>query len=124
MKELRTMADKVDKITVFSFTGSIITGLLASLCCIGPLVFIFLGLSGAAFFAKFEEYRWIFGTLAFGFLAIGFFFTYRGGEDCTPESSCAVNPGRRKINKFLLWITAILVIAFIFSPNILGFFVS
>ena len=118
------MADKVDKITVFSFTGSIIAGLLASICCIGPLMFVFLGLSGAAFFAKFEEYRWIFGTLAFGFLAIGFFFTYRGGEDCTRGTSCTINPGRRKLNKVLLWVSAVLVVGFILSPNIIGFFLG
>ena len=118
------MADKTKKITLFASLGSITSGLVASLCCIGPLVFVVLGLSGTAFFTKFEQYRWIFGTVALGFLALGFFFAYRGGEECAPGSSCAVNPERRKINRIILWIAAILVVAFIFSPNIIGFFVT
>ena len=116
--------DRSDKITIFSSAGSIVAGILASICCIGPLVFVVLGLSGAAFFVEFEQYRLIFGIFAIGFLSLGFFFTYRGGKDCTAGTSCAVNQSRRKPNKILLWISAILVIVFIFSPNILGFFVS
>ncbi|MGB7291719.1 MAG: mercuric transporter MerT family protein [Thermodesulfobacteriota bacterium] len=118
------MIDKNEKVTIFASLGSVISGLIASLCCIGPLVFVVLGLSGAAFFTKLEQYRWIFGTIAFGFLAFGFFFAYRTGEECSPGTICAVNPGRRKLNKILLWIATILVIAFIFSRNIIGFFMS
>ncbi len=118
------MDDKTDKVTYFASIGSILSGLLASLCCIGPLIFVILGLSGAAFFAKLEQYRWIFGTVAIGFLALGFFFIYRNGEECSPGSSCAVNPGRKKLNKIILWIVTILVVFFIFSPNIIGIFVT
>jgi mercuric ion transport protein len=103
--------------------GSLLAGFIASLCCIGPLIFVFLGLSGAAFFAKIEQFRWIFGIIAFGFLALGFYFTYKAGGRCEPGTSCAVNP-RRKLNKFILWAATILVTAFIFLPNIIGFFVS
>ncbi len=118
------MDDKTDKVTYFASIGSILSGLLASLCCIGPLIFVILGLSGAAFFAKLEQYRWIFGTVAIGFLALGFFFTYRNGEECSPGSSCAVNPKRKTLNRIVLWIAAILVVLFIFSPNIIGIFVT
>jgi mercuric ion transport protein len=118
------VADKTDKITLFTSIGSVVSGLFASLCCIGPLVFVVLGLSGAAFFAKLEQYRFLFGTIALGFLALGFFFAYRGGEECSPGTSCAINPKRRKLTRIILWIAAILVVAFIFSPNIIGFFVT
>ncbi len=118
------MADKTEKITLFASLGSITSGLVASLCCIGPLVFVVLGLSGTAFFTKFEQYRWIFGTVALGFLALGFFVAYRGEKECAPGTSCAINPKRRKLNKIVLWIAAILVVVFIFSPNIIGFFVT
>jgi mercuric ion transport protein len=116
------MEDKNENFTILASLGSVISGLIASLCCIGPLVFVVLGLSGAAFFAKLEQYRLIFGAVAFGFLGLGFFFAYREGDQCSPGTSCAVNPGRKKLNKIILWIATILVIAFIFSPNIIGFF--
>ncbi|PYQ47791.1 MAG: hypothetical protein DMF78_22810 [Acidobacteria bacterium] len=37
--------------------GSVIGGILASVCCIGPLVFALLGISGAAFAQRFEPLR-------------------------------------------------------------------
>lgn len=112
------------KSILISSLGSVFAGLLASVCCIGPLVFVLLGLSGAAVFAKFEEYRWVFGTLAVGFLVFAFILVYRGGRDCAPGANCAVNPGRRRLNTILLLVSAVLVAAFIFSPNIIGFFLS
>lgn len=118
------MVDKTEQITVLSTIGSIIAGLAASLCCIGPLAFVILGLSGAAFFVKLEQYRWLFGGVAIGFLALGFFFAYRDIGECAPGSSCEANPKRRKLNRIVLWIAAVLVAAFIFSPNIIGLFVS
>jgi hypothetical protein len=71
-----------------------------------------------------EQYRWLFGTVAFGFLVLGFLVVYRSREECAPGTSCSVNPGRRRLNKILLWIATILVAAFIFSPNIIGFFIN
>ena len=118
------MSDKIEKITFLSSISSVIAGFIASLCCIGPLVFVILGLGGAAFFTKLEQYRWIFGGIALGFLALGFFFVYREKEQCAPGSSCETNPAIRKLNKIVLWIASILVIGFIFSPNIIGLFIT
>ncbi len=118
------MADKTEKITLVASIGSIISGLVASLCCIGPLVFVILGLSGAAFFTTFEQYRWIFGTAALGFLAVGFFVAHRGVKECAPGTSCAINPGKGKLNKLILWIAAVLVVSLIFSPSVVGFFLT
>jgi mercuric ion transport protein len=118
------MADKSQRITFIASIGSVISGVVASLCCIGPLVFVILGLSGAAAFAQLEQYRWLFGGLALGFLAIGFFFAYRENDECAPGTSCAANPGRRKLNKAVLWIATVLVIIAMFLPNIIGLFVS
>jgi len=109
---------------LFTSIGSVIAGIVASLCCIGPLIFVIFGLSGAAFFAKLEQYRWIFGSIALGFLALGFFFAYRGRQECEPGTSCAVNPKRRRLSKIILWTATILVVGFVFSPNIIGLFVN
>jgi mercuric ion transport protein len=118
------VADKTEKITLFASIGSVISGFLASLCCIGPLVFVVLGLSGVAFFAKLEQYRLPFGAVAVGLLALGFFFTYRRNGECAPGSSCTVNPGRKRLNKIMLWIATVLVVGFLLSPYILGFILA
>ncbi len=118
------MAERNDKITLFASIGSVMSGLAASLCCIGPLVFVVLGLGGAAFFTKIEQYRLIFVAVSIGFLSLGFFFAYRGGEKCSPDTSCAISPKRRKLSRIILWIAAVLVFAFIISPNIIGLFTN
>ena len=37
--------------------GSVVSGILASACCLGPLVLSLLGVSGAAFAQRFEPFR-------------------------------------------------------------------
>ena len=37
--------------------GSVLTSVLASACCIGPVVFVLLGFSGAAAALRFEPFR-------------------------------------------------------------------
>ncbi len=86
------MFDNTNRKALLTSIGSVIAGFIASLCCIGPLIFVILGLSGAAFFAKLEQYRWIFKSTA-----LGFFFTYKGGDkgvlsECSKKDSfCNTN---------------------------------
>jgi mercuric ion transport protein len=40
-----------------TLVGSVVGGVLASVCCIGPLVFALLGVSGAALAHRFEPFR-------------------------------------------------------------------
>lgn len=118
------MAEKTEKVTLFASIGSVISSFVASLCCIGSLLFVFLGIGGFAFFAKFKQYDWLFGILALGLLGLGFFFTYRGREECASDPSCAVNYGKRKFKKIILWISTVLVIGFLISPYILAFLLT
>lgn len=118
------MAERKDRITLFASIGSVISGIAASLCCMGPLVFVFLGLGGAAFFTKIEQYRLIFVAVSIGFLSLGFFSAYRGGEECSPNRGCTISPKRRKLNRIILWIAAVLVFAFLISPSIIGLFTN
>ena len=90
--------------------GSVFTALLASACCIGPLAFVSLGITGLGFATGFAPYRPLFIGLTVIFLAIGFYFSYRkagseeGEECCEPEQV----ERRRKINRLLLWSATIL----------------
>ena len=99
-----------DRWSAASIVGAIGASLLASLCCIGPLLFAALGIGGAGAIAKLERYRPYFtiGTLVA--LGAGFYFTYRKpraeqGDDCGCEL-----PKRRRIGRTLLWIATALVI--------------
>lgn len=110
------MKEKTQKVTL---VGSVVAGFLASICCIGPVVFAILGLSGMTFILKFEEYRNVFIGVAVLLLGVAFYFTYRKKppEECDPESFCA-NPKSDLINKIVLWGATVLIAFFIFFPNI------
>lgn len=104
--------------------GSLVTSIMASICCIGPIVFALLGVSGAGFLLRFERYRPIFIVIALLFLGMAFIFTYRKKDaaHCEPGTLCA-NSKSDTINKVVLWIAAFLVALFIFFPAIISKFV-
>lgn len=101
--------------------GSVVAGFLASICCIGPVVFAILGLSGISFIQKFEEYRSLFIIVAVSLLGLAFYFTYKKkpAKDCVPDSYCA-NPKSDRVNKIVLWGVTILIGFFILFPNIIS----
>lgn len=86
------------------------SAVLASVCCIGPLVLALLGLSGGALLLKFEPYRPYFLVATGLLLAAAFYLTYRrqSAEACAPGAACAVPTSRRK-QKVALWIVTVLV---------------
>ena len=102
-----------------SLVGSVITALLASACCIGPVVFGLLGLTGVGFIAKFEAYRPYLIIMTVALIGVGFYFTYRKKADCDLDSVCA-NPRADQINKIVLWCVTAIVVALLFAPTILS----
>jgi mercuric ion transport protein len=88
----------------------VVSAVLASACCIGPLVFALLGISGAAFAQRFEPFRPYLLVGTYGLLAGAFYFTYRPGHAaCGPDGACEL-PGTNRVGKAMLWIAAGVVI--------------
>lgn len=84
--------------------GSVASGILASACCIGPLVFAFLGISGAAFAQRFEPVRPYLLAMTFALLGTAFYFTYRSqAAACGPGGACEM-PRTNRFGKAMLWI--------------------
>ncbi len=107
--------------------GSLIAGgvsaVLASACCLGPLVLISLGISGAWIgnLAALEPYRpWFIGAAL-----VAMFFAwrriYRPVQDCEPGEACAV-PQVRTAYKVVFWLVALLVLTAIAFPLVLPLF--
>ena len=98
--------------------GSIVSGLLASACCIGPVLFAVLGVSGAAAASahRLEPFRPFLLVVTLGLLAYAFYATYRVvPADCGPDGTCAV-PEANRVGKLLLWLaTAAVVLATTFQ---------
>lgn len=90
--------------------------LLASTCCLGPLLLLAVGVSGAwiGHLTALERYR----PLFIGATLVALYFAHRGiycrAAECTPGETCAV-PTARKSYKLLFWIvTALFGIALVF----------
>ena len=97
--------------------GGVTAALLGSLCCVGPLLFVTLGV-GAGLASTFEPLRPLFGVVMAAAFGVGF-YTVHGrrpppadarAEGCAPGASCAV-PRQRSRDKVLLWAAAIVALA-------------
>lgn len=97
--------------------------ILASACCLGPLVLVTLGFSGAWIgnLTVLEPYR----PLFIGGALLAMFFAwrriYRSKDQCQPGEVCAV-PQVRASYKILFWIVAVLIVAAIAFPYFLPLF--
>ena len=96
-------------------SGALIAGglaaILASTCCLGPLVLITLGFSGAWIgnLTVLEPYR----PILIGVALIAMFFAwrriYRPETECKPGEVCAL-PQTKRADKVIFWIVAMLVL--------------
>jgi mercuric ion transport protein len=90
--------------------GSVVGAVLASACCIGPLVFAVLGISGAAFAQSFEPFRPYLLVATYALLGGAFYFTYRPGPTaCAPGSACEM-PRTNRFGRAMLWMAAVIVV--------------
>lgn len=92
--------------------GGVVGAFLASACCIGPLVLLTLGISGAWIGAltALEPMKPVFAVIALGFIGAGFRQVYFRPTVCEPGSYCA-QPNSARITKTLLWASLALVLA-------------
>lgn len=100
-----------------------LAALLASACCLGPLVLVLLGVSGAWIgnLTALEPYRPIFIAAA----CIALFFAgrriFRPAQACEPGEVCAI-PQVRTAYKAIFWLVAALVLLALVFPYILPLF--
>ena len=93
-----------------------LAAILASACCLGPLVLVLLGVSGAWIgnLTRLEPYRPFFLSAAVIALFFAWRRIFRPARACTPGEVCAV-PHVRTTYKIIFWCVATLVlIAFVF----------
>ena len=107
--------------------GALATGgvaaILASTCCLGPLVLVALGFSGAWIgnLTVLEPFR----PLFIGAALVALFFAYRRifrpVQACKPGEVCAI-PQVRGSYKLMFWIVVALVLVALAFPFVLPFF--
>ena len=87
-----------------------LAALLASTCCIGPLVLITLGISGAwiSHLTLLEPYQPLFIGAALLALFFAYRIIWRPVADCEPGQVCAI-PSVKRSYKILFWLVVLLV---------------
>jgi mercuric ion transport protein len=100
-----------------------IAAILASTCCLGPLVLLALGFGGAWIgnLTKLEPYRPVFIGVALLALYFAYRRIYRASTVCEPGEVCAI-PQVRTIYKVIFWIVAVLVLVALGFPYVMPFF--
>ena len=96
---------------------------LASTCCLGPLVLVALGFSGAwiGSLTVLEPYRPIFISAALVALFFAWRRIYQQAAACKPGEVCAI-PKVQTTYKLFFWIVAALVVVALGFPHVMPFF--
>ena len=106
--------------------GSIVAALLASVCCIGPVLIAVLGVGVgvAGVFPWFESVRPALTILTIGLFGTAVYFMYRKPrktvEECGEGKACAV-PSNKRLQKTMLWIAGVVALLSLTFPYYVGY---
>lgn len=98
----------------WTVTGGIFAGIAASLCCIGPLLALSLGLGSFAASSWFAQWRPVFLGVTFALLGWAWYRTYRRPEVDCEDGSCARPPG--KTARISLWLGTLVAVGAAIYP--------
>lgn len=122
--EMKKMANNSKEKTFWGLLGAGASAVVASVCCVGPLVLLALGVSGAwiSYITTLAPYRPIFVAITLIFLGFAFYRIYRNSksESCSVERPCAY-PGTKRTYKTTLWIALIVILGLLLFPYLVPF---
>lgn len=110
-------AEERDRRGLWASLGAVLAALGASLCCVGPLLFVIFGV-GAGLASTFEPLRPIFTVLTLAGLAVGFYTVYgrppgaQATDACCAPGDAPVVRRNRTREKIVLWSATVLAILF------------
>jgi mercuric ion transport protein len=101
--------------------GSLVAGIIAaigaSVCCVGPLLLLALGIGGAWIgnLTALEPYRPIFIGLTLLFLGLAYRQLYLVPQPCTTGAQCA-DPRVLKRQRLIFWLVGVLLLGLLAVP--------
>lgn len=102
-----------------SLIGGLFAGIAASACCVGPLLLLLLGFSGAwvSHLTALEPYRPILVGLAFIALFMAYLRIYRvkSEQHCEPGKACAMPENTRLYKRLFLGVVMVVMVSIV-SP--------
>ncbi|MBB4066482.1 MULTISPECIES: mercuric transporter MerT family protein [Hyphomicrobiales] len=104
--------DVADRKRSWFAAGGVIGAVLASTCCIAPLVLLTLGISGAwiGTLTALEPYKPYFAVVALIFIGLGFRQVYFKAKPACVDGSYCAKPQSTLITKTALWLATVLVL--------------
>lgn len=109
-----------------TLAGGALAAIVASVCCLGPLVLVTVGISGAwiSNLTALEPYRPVFIGVALAFMALAYrqiFIKARQPEACEPGTLCAL-PETNRVYKIMFWVVSALVLLALAFPYFVPLF--
>jgi mercuric ion transport protein len=100
-----------------SLAAGVLAAIGASVCCVGPLVLLMLGIGGAwiANLTALEPLRPWFIAATLVFLGLAFRRLYLQPQVCEPGAACA-EPIVLKRQRLIFWIVSVLLLALLSVP--------
>jgi mercuric ion transport protein len=100
-----------------SLIASVLAAIGASVCCVGPLVLLALGIGGSwvGSLTAMEPYRPFFIGMTLLFLGLAFRKLYLVPQVCTPGTPCA-DPRTRQRQRLTFWIVTVLLLGLLAVP--------
>ena len=104
------------------FAGGL-AAILASTCCLGPLILVALGFSGAWIgnLTALEPYRPIFIGVALGAIYFAWRKIFRPVQACKPEDVCSM-PQVQMTYKIIFWLVSVFILIALGCPYVLPLF--
>lgn len=111
------LSSNVKRTTLNTVIGASLAAIGASLCCIGPLVLLVLGIGGTwiSHLVALEPYRPVFVGITLVFLFLAFRKLYLVPRKCAPGNACAI-PSTLRNQRIIFWIVSIVLIALLTFP--------
>lgn len=113
--------------TQLTGTGSLIAGVMAALgasvCCVGPLVLLALGIGGTwvGSLTAMEPYRPFFIGLTLLFLGLTFRKLYLVPQRCPPGTPCT-DPRTIQRQRLAFWVVTVLLLGLLAVPRLAPLF--
>jgi mercuric ion transport protein len=118
----RVVSDGIGKATL---AGGLVAAILASVCCLGPLVLVMVGVSGAwiSNLTLLEPYRPVFIGAALVFMGLAWHRIYRvpTAAECEPGTLCAL-PQTNRVYRVMFWTVSALVLLALGFPYLAPLF--
>jgi mercuric ion transport protein len=105
--------------------GAVLAAIGASVCCVGPLLLISLGIGGAwmSTLTSMETVRPFFLVLTLIFIGLGYRKLYLIPDSCEESKACASSEVKRK-QRMIFWIGSALILMLLAFPWYAPFFME